>query len=213
MPAVAQRIVRSWNRLWRVRGIRRAAAESDTDRWIRPTLRMIAGRARRVMAPASALPRRAAGSGAAPARASARGTIASRAAVCTAICGVTPTAASACSRRMRVEVPGEPTTTGVGANLAPSPRACPRRGGSWGSTNRSYCSPSGWTVSRSPGSGKCAPRQARTRRRGPALVLRQRRRVPGPGLRLRGGRSRSRQQTSPSVRRRAPGWRCLPAGV
>ena len=110
----------------------RAAAERGTDRWIRPTWRVIAGRARRVMAPASpASSASGAGSGAAPALASAGGTIASRAAVCTAICGVTPTAASACWRRMRVEVPGEPTTTGVWAN-SPPPRACPRRGGSWG---------------------------------------------------------------------------------
>ena len=76
----------------------RAAAESGAKRWIRPTLRVIAGRARRVMAPPQCFLSRGAGAGSG----GARGPIASRAAVYTAICGVTP----ACGKRLLEEDAG-----------------------------------------------------------------------------------------------------------
>ena len=64
----------------------RAAGDTAPSRWISPTVRVIAGRARRTTAPRRlASCASAAGSRAAPAPASASGTIASRAALCTAI--------------------------------------------------------------------------------------------------------------------------------
>ena len=107
-----------------------AAAARGARRWTSPTVRVIFGRALRTIAPRRCASRASgAGSRAAPAPASTSGTIASRAAVWTAICGVTPTAASACSSRIRVEVPGGLTTSGVRASSrAPSGRS--RSGGS-----------------------------------------------------------------------------------
>jgi hypothetical protein len=208
MPAVAQPDRQSLESLVASARNPQAAAERGTDRWIRPTWRMIAGRARHVMAPASALPRRAAGSGAAPALASARGTIASRAAVCTAICGVTPTAASACSRRMRVEVPGAPRTTGSGP-ASPAPRGRAPAGADRGGVRTGATAlPVGGRSTARRGEGGCAAPSShapsRTSARTPSALSGSR----TGGLRLRGGRCRSRQQ-SRHRSKAGPGWRCL----